>query len=197
MIADPAGTFRWNGQAYAPYNGEWPLTLTTVAQSAAFPDGTVEGRILKIAIGDVGGETSQISYAIWAANAFPASVSSADRMAFADANRDGVLNLYAYAHGLDPMSPSRDGLPAIAHSEKIPGAKELIFSFRRARQGTDLLYAVQISNDLKVWQAAGVAGDVSPAREGEDHRFEWVAYRLPLGVDQPRFVRLELTYLGE
>ena len=99
----------------------------------------------------------------------------------ADPDGDGVVNLLEYAFGLDPLVPSREGLP-VSGMVTIDGDEYLSISFRRNPDATDVEFTPQASSDLRTWESGlppvssdlpggpFVHRDVRPAREF-DKRF--------------------------
>ena len=74
-----------------------------------------------------------------------------------DPDGDGIVNLMEYALSSNPIATSRGDLPQIAMQtldlEDQP--KEYItYSFTRQGQTNDLIYSVEVSEDLKEWKKA-------------------------------------------
>ena len=77
---------------------------------------------------------------------------------FADPNRDGVINLLAYAFGIPPLGRTSGGLPVVSLSGGY-----LTVAFNRPLSVTDLTYLVEVSSDMTTWLAGSSyssAGDV-------------------------------------
>lgn len=102
---------------------------------------------------------------------------------------DGVTNLMKYALGLEPKSPATTGLP-IHGRTRIGGKTYLTLTFTRQRALTDILYVVQVSNDLINWQD----GPLQTVRV-DDGTTDTATYRdLTAREDSPRrFMRLSLA----
>ena len=68
----------------------------------------------------------------------------------ADPDADGAVNLLEYAFNLDPLIPSRLGLPQTAFVTVAQQRYQSI-AFSRVVTATDLLYQVEVSGDLINW----------------------------------------------
>jgi len=129
---------------------------------------------------DVPGEImpDQLSnFAQWRAAHFPGDTSALDLFAQMDPDGDGILNLLEYAFQLDPMSSNeapekRRNLPAI-RVEDGRGA----LTFRSNAAATDLIYAIELSEDLIQWSPAG--DRIEPVEPSEEQSGPgWVSVRL-------------------
>ncbi len=65
---------------------------------------------------------------------------------FADPNGDGIINLFAYAFGIEPLGPTSGGLPVTT----LTGGY-LRITFSRPQSVTDLTYQVEVSSDMSLW----------------------------------------------
>ncbi len=90
-------------------------------------------------------------------------LTGAQRGANADPDGDGVSNLIEYAFSLLPLTSDADGLPKVVLLSDRVG-----ISFSRDTRKLDLIYEVEASSDLKIWQtiarstAGGAVVGVSP-----------------------------------
>jgi hypothetical protein len=66
----------------------------------------------------------------------------------ADPDNDGIANLLEYAWGADPNVWSQAGIPALA-LEELSGRIQI--QFNRITDRSDLVYRIQISDDLATW----------------------------------------------
>jgi len=93
------------------------------------------------------------NYAAWAAGAFPAGIPDSDRLPEADPNRDSMVNLIAYAFGLDPWKESARAWPQ-AMLVTSNGSLALQYRFRRNKHAHDLTFTPLVSADLVEWAVA-------------------------------------------
>ncbi|MEC8691700.1 MAG: CotH kinase family protein, partial [Verrucomicrobiota bacterium] len=97
------------------------------------------------------GGNAALTFNIWASdNGLDPGASKTD-----DPDSDGIINLMEYALNSNPIAISRGDLPQIAMQtldlEDQP--KEYItYSFTRQGQTSDLIYSVEVSEDLKKWE---------------------------------------------
>ena len=100
--------------------------------------------------GSEGGDAA-LTFSTWATdNGLVPGTSKTD-----DPDSDGIINLMEYALNSNPTLSSREDLPKIEIQtldlEDQP--KDYItFSFTRQGQSTDLVYSVEVSEDLKEWK---------------------------------------------
>lgn len=119
--------FHWSGDGFASYGSR---------------EGLVENRPeLRVVAGPADLDT-------WRAQYFPPD--SPEGADFADPSNDGVSNLLKYALGLNPVVPSRQGLPQVSRREN----GEFTMTFYRAR--ADIVYTVETSPDLESWTELAV-----------------------------------------
>ena len=97
------------------------------------------------------GGNAALTFNIWASdNGLDPAATKTD-----DPDGDGIVNLMEYALSSNPIATSRGDLPQIAMQtldlEDQP--KEYItYSFTRQGQTSDLIYSVEVSEDLKEWK---------------------------------------------
>ncbi len=105
----------------------------------------------------------------------------------ADPDGDGVPNLLEYAFALDPLTPSREGLPRPGMIT-VDGVEYLSITFHRNPEATDVTYTPQASSDLQTWES-GMQQVGAPASDGS------VTYRdaRPAGDFDRRFMRVQVT----
>jgi hypothetical protein len=120
------------------------------------------------------------------------ALTSAERLPDADPNGDGIVNLFAYATGLDPLVNQLAG--AIAGIDS-PDPSRIIFRFRRNRMAPDLTFEVLVSSDPAEnhWTVLSLAGATTTSIQGNPG-VEEVSVPLFLGEGESRkFARLRVT----
>lgn len=193
------GAFFHEGKTYKIYDGSRPLRLSTEAHTANLSTGSVDGRILQIEV-----LPDPAAYEGWAATVFPEDVPEHLRTPEADASGDGIRNLLAYAFGISPVEPATGVLPTVfaepappkesGGEEEPPSAQtELAFRFYRNSLAQDLVFIVEVSDDLKVWSSWNEEPNVVNPDPRGDGSSELVEVRLPLPANEARkFVRLRV-----
>jgi hypothetical protein len=186
LAADPDGAVLYEGSRYSAYAGPLAASIGTVPLTANFAGGDVDGHVLQIAF------DHPATYAQWAAAAFPPATPAADREPAADPNRDGILNLLAYAFRLDPLADAHAGAPR-QRVDTQGHAPELLYQFRRNLHATDLEYIVELGDNLSGWTAYAGALAVLAADPDGDGGAEWVEARVAAPVAGNRqFLRLRV-----
>ena len=111
--------------------------------------------------GPIDPQPTGMNYATWQASYFTeaelgdAAISGPE----ADANGDGVVNLLAYAFNLDPHGE------AVLPEVTITSA-DLAVSFVQHTDADDLIYRVEMSEDLQTWNEAGeMDADPTPVED--------------------------------
>src|SRR5690606_35189363 len=99
-------------------------------------------------------------------------------------------NLFEYALGLEPKEPSRDGLPAVG-VENISADEYLALSFRRPDSISDIVYLVEVSDDLIAW--TGDAVEAGTINHGDGTTTYTYRDARALSEDDRRFMRLQVT----
>lgn len=129
------------------------------------------------------------SFAAWRQTWFPANQSDPDLEVFGqeDPDRDGVPNLLEYAFELDPTQPDPDAGSALPHAASNAGRQGV--AFRRRASAQDLLYEVEISNDLFHWISG--SEDLQQTTLGT-HSFAFFEEERP-GADAQRFFRVRVS----
>ena len=101
---------------------------------------------------------SGMTYATWKSSHFNAADASDEAISGpeADANGDGMVNLLSYAFNASPYETA--ALPELAVAPE-----SISLSFIQHASSDDLIYRVEVSEDLKVWSTAGeMDGDPAP-----------------------------------
>lgn len=111
----------------------------------------------------------------------------------ADANTDGLANLFAYGAGLSPWlqaTPENGGLPFVGSHNGF-----LAMIYTRLRNRFDFDYVVEVSGDLVTWNS-GPDATVETAVVPLDDLREQVTVRdaLPTSAANQRFIRLRGIY---
>jgi hypothetical protein len=117
------------------------------------------------------------NFAQWRAAHFSGDESDLDLFARADHDGDGIVNLLEYAFHLDPKSSNeapeaRRNLPAT----RVEDGRGVL-TFRGNAAATDLIYVIEVSEDLIQWSPAGdriEPVEPSDAQSGPG----WVSVRL-------------------
>jgi hypothetical protein len=182
LVADPEGGIESQGQTYTPLARDW--TISMVDESAAFSDGVVSGRVLRLEIAEATG-----TYEAWAAQAFPEGTPEGDLEPDAAPFGDGIANLLAYALALDPLADKSSKLPVGGYAE---GA--IVYQYRVNNHAGDLTLTVETSADLVDWVAAGVPGDtLDPDVDGDGSARLVETIVPPNAGEMRRFVRLRVV----
>jgi hypothetical protein len=185
LIADPAGSIQLQGQAYRPIERPWTLSLE--AQTAAFPDTSLEGRIVQLEI-----PPAPSTYHAWAEQAFPQETPETDRHPQAAPAGDGIPNLLAYALALDPVGDKTGRLPRLDLAGDSPPL--LRYRFRQQADAADLSLVVETSEDLVEWAPLGTPPAVIDPDIDGDGSARLMEVALPLTQDGERlFLRLRAS----
>lgn len=129
-----------------------------------------------------------MTYAAWQASHFSAAELADAGISGpqSDANGDGMVNLLAYAFNIGPYDQ-----PLLPDVEMSPA--DLSVSFIQHQNAEDLVYRVEVSEDLETWTETGA---VDPEPEpGEDNTQRVTIKVTPLDGAQAKYVRVtvELT----
>lgn len=142
------------------------LTLSTAGVLSGTPTAVGTGAYPGTTVRVFGGapsnssQTFSLSVVTTAANYLASyGLTGASAALNADPNGDGVINLMAYALGLNPTVPSANALPTAA-IKNYAGIPYLYMTFNRSSAATDLTYIVEASSDLANWTtvASSAAG---------------------------------------
>lgn len=121
----------------------------------------------------------------WRLNTFGESSDSGDGANGADANRDGITNLMAFALGLDPFENNifptdgvSPGLPAI-----VSDAVSIKYRYLIPSNRDGLLYTVEVSKDLEFWMqivsvSTGQSGECEINEASGPENFQLCFFRL-------------------
>ncbi|MFT5411192.1 MAG: hypothetical protein ACI9NC_003926, partial [Verrucomicrobiales bacterium] len=105
-----------------------------------------------------------------------------------DLDNDELSNLLEYAFNLDPKIESSAGAPSAAVS-----GNKLTITFDRWKKAIDLIYTVEVSDDLDIWsQVTGVVG--IPIDNGDGTETVTITDTVMLGSDRTRFIRVKVIY---
>lgn len=114
----------------------------------------------------------------------------------ADPDGDGIKNFAEYAFALDPRVASQTGLPTgQVETDAGSGTESLVLAFRRRVGTSGVRYAVELSDDLSVWEAAGGRLQILKVTPDPGGTSEVIRARVapPIGELQKSFVRVALT----
>ena len=101
-----------------------------------------------------------------------------------DLDSDGIPHLLEHGLKLDPLVPDAAGRPTVSREGDF-----LALTYRKNLAQGDLVYAVEKSEDLAVWQTAETQDEVVPG--GAD--LELVKAKVATGNAQRLFLRLRVT----
>jgi hypothetical protein len=119
----------------------------------------------------------------------------------ADAEGDGISNLMEYALFLDPNVSDNIYLPSITIVLDDLGDKHMVLTYKRAVDANDLIYTVEVSNNLEDWRSNedGIGDDVtlelSRFDNGDGTETVEVYYLFSAMKDSERFIRLKVSRL--
>jgi len=152
-FADSEGDVEKDSKRYRAADPDIELSISTVAETVAFPNGTVSGRVLALEI-----PPDLSTYEGWAAVHLPPNTPAALRGPDADANGDGISNFLAFAMALPSNEPAAPYLPRIFPQAQSSGSEPhsqtdsvFVFEFRKNAAAADLVYEVETSTDLINW----------------------------------------------
>ena len=112
-----------------------------------------------------------------------------------DLEYDGRVNLLEYAFNTNPQSPEVDPVVGVGVIKPADGLKYLEVSYPRRIGALDLVYAVEISDDLSSWPFPGAASEavrVVPAGDGLTERVTIRILPAMTGI-AGKFVRVRVT----
>lgn len=129
-------------------------------------------------------------FTVWQATYFPNPADQANPSIsgeVATPANDGITNLMKYALGLDPWHCGSADLPT-------PGLNDgyLTLSYRKNKQATDVVYAVQAGDTLVPGSWMPAATIISQSDAG-NHWLITVRYNVPMAGNPERFMRLKVT----
>lgn len=140
----------------------------------------------------------------WIASYFPTNLMGQFVDPNGDIDGDGIKNQIEYSSGLSPVSYDATDDFSVATAPAAGSTTDLIITFRRDTEATDLTYLLQISSDLINWTtiAQSVAGAAASGENGgvveSDDPFAWpvnlvtVRKNLAAGSNIRQFVRLKV-----
>ncbi|MDB6030529.1 MAG: Hemolysin-type calcium-binding region [Verrucomicrobiales bacterium] len=131
-----------------------------------------------------------LNFALWQQRNFPGSSQNWSAFALEDSGNTGIPNLYRYAFGLNPQTPSTSfGIPAY---RILDG--HLSVSFRRPMAISDLDYVVEVSDDLIQWRSSGEAVEAFlPSNNPNDLETVWFRSRNPVSQMPWQFMRVRVV----
>ncbi len=140
----------------------------------------------------------------WIASYFPTNLVGQYVDPNGDIDGDGINNEIEYSGGLSPVSYDATDDFSATTTPAVAGSTDLVITFRRDTEATDLTYLLQISADLINWTtiAQSVAGATATGENGgvveSDDSFAWpvnlvtVRKNLAAGLNSRQFVRLKV-----
>jgi len=105
----------------------------------------------------------------------------------------GIPNLLRYAFGMDPLRPTRENLPQLGRTgiNNSPGGESLTLTFTRRKDARDLVFSVEASQDLQVWNLLNVPIETIDDGNGETETVK-VTDNVALNASATRFLRLRI-----
>lgn len=178
-------------------------------------DETTDGTACRFDSGEYGGTPPalEISYLTtpppshfesWLAAYFPTNLVGQYVDPGGDIDGDGIKNQIEYSAGLSPVSYDASDDFSVTTAPAAGDSTDLIITFRRDTEATDLTYQLQISSDLINWTtvAQSVAGAAATGQNGgvveSDDPLAWpvnlvtVRKNLAAGSNSRQFVRLKV-----
>ena len=130
-----------------------------------------------------------------AASAFTAGTPAGDRLAAADPDKDGIINLMEYALNTNPSAASASPAPEVV---TVGAEKFLQIRWTRPNDRTDITTAGQVSTDLTpslnwVTGAGNVTTTITPAGAGLEEVI--IRSAQAIGSGPRRFLRAKVTQL--
>ncbi len=131
-----------------------------------------------------------LNFSLWQQRYFPGSSETWSSFAWADAGNTGIRNVYRYAFGLNPQTPSASlGIPAY---RILDG--HLSVSFRRPMAVSDVEYVVEVSDDLVQWRSSGYDVEAFyPSSSTNDLETVWFRSKNPVSQTPWQFMRVRLV----
>lgn len=106
----------------------------------------------------------------------------------ADPSGDGIPNILKYAFNLNPRISSRSGLP-----EELIVDGKLTLKFNIAKAATDIVYQVEVSDDLVTWKSGDGETQTVSAIDGGDVWKITVRDLASTSGNAKRFIRVRVT----
>ncbi len=174
--AEPDGTGpslgRLSADVYGDDPGNWQATPASPGRHPGFPPTTYESWASANALGD-GPEAARL----------------------ADFESDGMINLLEFALGGDPNTNDLEKLPSVeVRSLRVldQTADYLTVTYRKRRDAPQLVYSVQVSNNLLDWEV--VTSRVgAPVSNGDGTDSITVRDDQPIATGERRFIRLVVS----
>lgn len=133
-------------------------------------------------------------YTAWQEQNFPGETDPSIIGPSADVDGDGLPNLLEYVLGQNPNTAGRDSLPSVAVQsitvDETP-ADYLTLTFTIPDSMTDMLYTVEVSDDLASWTAGGEL--VESTSNGDGTTTYTYRDSAPLDTGSQRFIRLNVS----
>ncbi len=183
------------------------VDVLPVSDSLPEGDETVILNLLEDAAYDVGTPSSAIVTIKdtpmdgWRMEYFPDDPQGADAQNMADPENDGLVNLLEYALYLDPGVDDFISIPQVSAYEHNDGETYAMLTYVRNADAVDLIYAVQVCDDLDPgnWQsgAGHVTEVIGLAPSTDAYGNPYVRVRTLVPVDDPgggyQYLRLRVS----
>jgi len=158
--------------------------------SSNFIDASASGSILY----QVNFTIAASPYSTWKTTAFASLNGAAGISGDTDTPAgDGVPNLIKYALGLGPMTNGSQYLP-VTGTTTISGTNYLTLTYTQVIAATDIVYTVEVSNDLLTWNSGtGYTAVLSTTPNGDGTNTVVVQDLAPAGSTPHQYMRLKVT----
>jgi DNA-binding beta-propeller fold protein YncE len=141
------------------------------------------------------------TYGEWRARYFRKDAPVSVTASVADPDGDGQINALEYACGSHPLHAGAPASPVVGfiYHDGVTGFPHLAVRFHRRPASTDLVYFVQVSEDLVAWRDSRNAGllptTVEVGTEAAADHLEVVTTRTeaPFDSARPAFLRLQVS----
>jgi hypothetical protein len=186
-IEDAEGGLIYGGKSYRSASEDWAIGIQVEDLSADLGDGVQALRMTSFRL-------KAASFSAWRSSVFPEEMDEALTGLLADANSDGLQNVFSYLMRRDPLQGGRDGLPEFftVTEGEVP---EAVFQFRRYRFAQDFELLLETSSDLVTWDLIESRGEVVEPDADGDGLVELRQIRKPLPETDQLFIRLRAVLI--
>ena len=131
----------------------------------------------------------------WQTANFPAG--GPDSLPAADADDDGLNNLFEHFLGSNPNAPTpAELIPAVSVQAIDPGTgvtdDYAVFTFRRLKAAEDVTFTLETTTDFLTWQTGGLLLAAPPIDNGDGTETRRYRAAQPVGNESTRHFRLKL-----
>jgi hypothetical protein len=186
FVPDAQGLHTFDNQTWSQIPN---AHITTVAESADFGQGIVQGRTVEVRVGG-----APATFAAWQAAAFPNPADLANPLVSgpgADPLGTGIPNLLRYALGLALADDPIGHAPQFAGSVTAPAIR---FAFDPGRN--DIAYVVEATNEVADWTSPTILFDSRSDFPLADQS-GWITVSDPASPGDQRYYRLRVFLVGQ